>query len=65
MLTKLDVEPVVGATEALGGWAEVIWPCIQVWGGTKRGLEETVGTELRGVVGVSEVLQRIAIGSLP
>ena len=35
MSTKLDVEPVVGATEAQEGSVEVVWPCIQVWGGTE------------------------------
>ena len=29
---KFDVQAVVGATEAEGLWAEVIWACVEVWG---------------------------------
>ena len=43
--------------EAEEGRAEVVWTYIQVWGRTKGGLKETEGTELRGVVRVSELSQ--------
>ena len=59
MPTQLNVEPVIRATEAEEGRAEVVWTYIQVWGCTKGGLKETEGTELRGVVKipVSELSQ--------
>ena len=57
MPTQLNVEPVIIATEAEEGRAEVVWAYIQVWGCTKGGLKETEGTELRGVVRVDELSQ--------
>ena len=47
----------VRAAEAEEGKAEVVWAEIQVWGHTKGSLKKTEGTELRGVVRVSELSQ--------
>ena len=52
MPTELNIETVVGAAKAQEGWAEVIRTGVEIEGGSKRGLEKSVGTELRGVGGI-------------
>ena len=42
----------VGAAKAQEGRAEVISTGVEIGGGSKKGLEKSVGTELRGVGGI-------------
>ena len=43
MAAKFDVKAVVGATEAKGLWAEVVWACVEVWGWVEGWVELAEG----------------------